>query len=297
MNYIIFLSALILSSCAIKQTPSSALTSPQKALKVKPAVPDYNSRIIEDPPHKKMLTSPDAIVTKPTFLPSQIKNENSQQDHPLHYQEVTSNGITFNIVSFDSTQYHLAVADQKPGEQWLSAKQASVTLNGVAAINGGFFNTDGKPLGAVRSAGKSSGVWNTASSLTSGVYQHDGRPSLKRNSRTNKSSPELLQTGPFLVENGSVVSGLSDRRSAQRSLILWDGKNHWGIATTSACTLADLANAVKELPSGYPKKTALNLDGGRSCDLFVSTSVKNGGTQKSHWLKSAVRNYLVIVKN
>lgn len=294
MKKLALLLALILSSCSVPQAPPPALPSPQKVI-AKPSI--FVPRVIESPAHKAVLHTPKPIVAKPTLLPTKIDNNHSLPHHALQYREATSNGITFHIATFDSKEYHLAVADQNPGEKWISAKQANSALNGVAAINGGFFNTNGKPLGLVHASGESSGVWNTTSSLASGVYQYDGTPNLKRNRRADKSARELLQTGPFLVENGAIVSGLSNRRSAQRSVILWDGKNHWGIAMTSTCTLANLAPAIKALPSLFPNKTALNLDGGRSCDLFVSSSVKDGGIQKGHWLKSAVRNYLVVVKN
>lgn len=224
--------------------------------------------------------------------------EDSSPVHPLEYVEVTARGITFSLTLFDKRDYALYVADQSPlGEKWKSAREASESLRGVAAINGGFFKEDGSPLGLVRWQGKSSGAWNTSSSLASGVYQlSNEQATLQRNRSADRRAEELLQTGPFLLENSLPVSGLSTRRTAQRSILLWDGKNHFGLGVTTACTLSDLSTALQELPTAVPQRTVLNLDGGRSTDFYVSPKVKNGGQVKGHWLKSQVRNYLVLRK-
>lgn len=215
--------------------------------------------------------------------------------HALKYSEVVSNGVTFSIVSFDTRDHYLAITDQEPGARWVSAKSAAVAQKAIASINGGFFQVDGSPLGAVRQKKYKAGSWNTQSSLTSGVYQKTGSSMrLLRNKFANRSAETLLQTGPFLVENNKAVSGLSNKKTTNRSLLLSDGKNHFAFAMTSVCTLSSLSKAVLELPSHLPKKNALNLDGGRSCDLYVSEEINGGPVVKSHWLKNPVRNYLLL---
>lgn len=218
-------------------------------------------------------------------------------NHPLKYRSLVSKGISMHILTFDSSQYELKVADQQPGQKWTSAKAAMTSLKGVAAINAGFFDPNGKPLGYVRSNNSPAGAWNTSSSLTSGVYQlSNGVSSLKRNNVADRRAKELVQTGPFLLENSATVKGLSTKNSALRSLLLWDGGNHFAIVHTSSCTLANLSSALKALPSTLPKKFALNLDGGRSCDFHVSAQAHSSPIQRGHWLRNQVRNYLVVVK-
>lgn len=218
--------------------------------------------------------------------------------HTLRYDTLNINGITITLVSFDTRQYHLKLADQFPGEKWKSAKQACLAYGGIAAINGGFFSPEGLPLGLVKSGGKKSGVWNRASSLTSGVYQlANGQASLQRNKNASNEASELLQSGPVLLENGFSTKGLSSNNPALRSILLWDGEHHFAIAHTSACSLATLAKALKLMPSYLPHKDALNLDGGRSSDFFVGDKLKQPNIQKGHWLKSNVRNYLILKRN
>lgn len=300
MKLILVLSgALFLTSCSYLRRPVPTVSVP-----VAPTPPATAPIILPSPtPAQPVVAKPQVIrnttiPSAPVTLPSPIVSPPSSTSHPLRYQEVNANGITFHLVTFDTSEYTLKVADQSTlGGNWPTAKTAALNLGGVAAVNGGFFNADGSPLGLVRSGGKSAGSWNTASSLASGVYQYSqGRCQLLRNRNANRSATELLQTGPFLVENHATVSGLSRKRVAQRSILLWDGGNHFALGITSSCTLGDLSPAIKALPSSIPQKTALNLDGGRSTDLYVSSKVSNGGTVKGHWLKSQVRNYLVLRK-
>lgn len=298
---LILTGALFFTSCSYLR-PAAPVTATVPA--VTPTVPSPAAAPIVLPntsPQpvmaKPQVTRNTAIPQVPVSLPAPVVLPPTAA-YPLRYQEVNSQGITFHLVTFDTSEYTLKVADQPTlGGNWPSAKTAALNLGGVAAVNGGFFNADGSPLGLVRSQGKSAGSWNTSSSLTSGVYQYSqGRSQLLRNSSANRSATELLQTGPFLIENYGTVSGLSQKRVAQRSILLWDGKNHFALGITSSCTLGDLAPAIKALPSSLPRMTALNLDGGRSTDLYVSSKVSNGGTVKGHWLKSQVRNYLVLKK-
>lgn len=287
MHYLLLVICILVSACTVPLTKTVNLpTTP--ALAPKPLPPVVASE----------QTQPLATVTPPLppqAVPAPI--DPPQTNHPLQFQTISLKGITLHLLTFDSSKYALHVADQQPGTKWTSARSATTALGGVAAINGGFFSPQGKPLGLVRSAGKSVGGWNTSSSLSSGVYQlSGGHAALKRNHSANRSSPELLQTGPFLLENSQPVNGLSTSTPAQRSLLLWDGKTHFAIAQTSSCTLAQLSSALTSLPSSFPAQFALNLDGGRSCDLYVNSTINGTPVQRGHWLKSQVRNYLVLKK-
>jgi len=279
---------LFISSCVTKTGVSSPVVEPPqtKATESKqlPALVKLEPKRNETEKAPISIQKPEPVIVKTS--------------HPLKYRSLHRNGITLNILSFDASKHHLKVADQTPGRKWNTTKAAVTSLNGIAGINGGFFAPNGKPLGYVRASNEASGNWNTGSSLTSGVYQFsNGKSSLLRNKSANRSADELLQTGPFLLENSKIVNGLSSKNSDQRSLLLWDGHNHFAIVHTSSCTLSNLAKALQSLPSNLPKQTALNLDGGRSCDFYVSSQAYSSPVQRGHWLRSNVRNYLVLVPN
>lgn len=211
-------------------------------------------------------------------------------------------GITFEGVAFDSSSHRLAVVDQPggPGSRYADARSAGIAVNGLAAINAGFFTPEGAPLGKLITSGKPVGSWNRASSLGSGVFLEStsGNLVIARREAVSATAPqrELLQAGPLLIENGRPVSGLDPQKSAVRVLMIWTGGSQWWIGRTSSCTLAELASALGQgSPTGGSIRHALNLDGGRSADLWVSNAVSGGPlTRRPAWNRP-VRNFLVLI--
>ena len=213
-------------------------------------------------------------------------------------------GIVFEGVAFDARSHRLVVADQAggPGARWADAAAAGSSVSGgIAAINGGFFTPSGEPLGLVIADGAVPGAWNSASSLGSGIWHEDaaGRSAISRRGRLGRQAAlgmrELLQAGPLLVENGRAVGGLEAGKTSARTMILWDGGQRWWIGRTPPCTLAAAAAALAECqPAGWPVRHALNLDGGRSADLWVSGGISGGPlTRRPPWNRP-VRNFLVL---
>ncbi|WP_435894273.1 phosphodiester glycosidase family protein [Oceaniferula spumae] len=207
------------------------------------------------------------------------------------------------MVHFDGRKHQLRVADQQngPGSRWMTAKDAAATYGGLAAINGGFFTPEGKPLGLLVETGSRRGHLNK-SSLGAGVFisTHDRAVIVRRETyqKTANSwnTQNLLQTGPMLVENSRIVSGLSKDKPRPRSFIAWDGNHHWAIGHTTASSLDQLARALaNQSTAGFKVRTAVNLDGGRSSDLWVGGNVRGGGKSHRGFLNKPVRNYLILI--
>ncbi len=215
-------------------------------------------------------------------------------------------GITFEGVAFDSRSHRLAVADQPggPGSLYQDSEAAAEALHGLAAVNAGYFTPEGAPLGLVVSAGKISGAWNSTSSLGSAAWYRTraGVSGIARREKLGRPAAaamqELLQAGPLLVENGKPIGGLEATKTSARIVLLWDGGSRWWIGRSSPCALADISkNLAIQSPTGWPIRQALNLDGGRSADLFISSSIPGGPlTNRPIWNKP-VRNFLVLLKN
>ena len=91
------------------------------------------------------------------------------------------------------------------------------------------------------------------------------------------------------------MKGLSDRRSARRTVIATDGKGNWFLAATPAITLAQLATSLSKSEErfGFKIKTALNLDGGSSTSLWFD----RGEDKSPFYLREykPVANYLGLV--
>lgn len=207
-------------------------------------------------------------------------------------------GISITAVAFDSRSHRLVVADQPggPGSVWPDGKSAATSRNGIAAVNGGFFTPQGAPLGLVIADGKRAGSLNRASSLGAGLFVEDGSPALVRR-ESGRTGGELLQSGPFLVESGRAISGLSPESSTARTFIGWDGATGWFIARSGASSLADLAKALEGAKiGGVTCRVVLNLDGGRSSDLWAGSSLNGGPVNQRPFWNKPVRNFLVLVK-
>jgi hypothetical protein len=60
--------------------------------------------------------------------------------------------------------------------------------------------------------------------------------------------------------------------------------------------LADLGNALAAgNPAGWPIVDALNLDGGRSSDLWASSAIAGGPLVRRTPWNRAVRNFLILI--
>ena len=223
------------------------------------------------------------------------------QRHALRLETKRVNGIALTMVSYDRRDYGLKVADQaSPGVRWDTAREAAGNANALAAINGGFFTPEGKPLGMLVASGKKEGSVNRASFLGSGFFVGGMDRLMSRDAylKSPPASKELLQSGPRLLWDGSIPKGLSGDSSRPRSFLLWDGKHHFAIAYADSASLSGLARTLKGQPfSHFRIKSALNLDGGRSSDLWVSSSVKGGPVTRRSWINKSVRNYLVLHRN
>lgn len=268
----------LIASCAISCTPVRQDTiSNRTAIIPQPSAPAL--------PEAKVITParPAAPIDPPKIVSKTISN------------------IQFQGVSFDSRSHSLKTVDQAngPGSQYVSARDCATKHQALLAINAGFFTPEGKPLGLVISDGNRSGAWNSGSSLGSGIYRIDasGNASISRRTQASNvsNSTELLQAGPLLIENHQPITGLDPSKSAMRSILLHDGGHRWWIGIASPCSLADLSRTLSsQSPADWKISHALNLDGGRSTDLFVSSKIPGGTLERKSLMNRQVRNFLIL---
>ena len=236
-----------------------------------------------------------SMITPQDPPPSPILSALPSQSHPLKVNSASLNGTTFTAVTFDRRNYFLKVIDQKegPGTEFTGAEFAG--QGSLAAINGGFFNPDGSPLGLVITDGQSRGAFNSHSFLGTGII--DGENTILSHRKSYQKSSELVQSGPRLVWDQERLTGLSKSKERPRSFVIWDGNNHFGIGHADRATLQGLANNLQAQPfEGFHIKYAINLDGGTSCDLWVSTQIPGGDFTKSSLFRKKARNYLALRK-
>lgn len=208
-------------------------------------------------------------------------------------------GTKIHYVIVNSKNYHLEVADQPngPGTVWSDVKTAAIANDAIACINAGFFTPEGKPLGICIDHSKRTGSLNT-SSLGSGAFVVDasGKNSIIRRSdiKNHKNPKFLLQAGPFLIENKKPIK-LKESDARPRSFIARDSKGSWMLAMVESISLPDLVKALQKHDfSQFKIETALNLDGGRSSQLYFFNEDSKTSKSVTAFMHRKVRNFLVI---
>ncbi|YCM43256.1 phosphodiester glycosidase family protein [Verrucomicrobiaceae bacterium 227] len=252
-------------------------------------------------PQKPKIFAPQSQIPAPISIPEPAEpiavKPPEAPKHPLNARTFPARGIEFTIVTFDRRDHDLIVDDQAngPGSEYDRAQDAG--RGHLAAINAGFFTPEGSPLGLVISKGRKRGTLNRSSFLGTGFFIGPKASLISRTEflKTQPKPSELLQSGPRLLWSGESLTGLSDKDQRPRSFLLWDGEEHFALGYANSASLKDLSSTLKSqaLP-GFKIAYALNLDGGRSCDFWVSPSVNGGGFTRSSFFNKDVRNYLVL---
>lgn len=174
------------------------------------------------------------------------------------------------VVRFERHRTALRVIELPPGA---TVAEGARHAGALAAVNGGYFQRDGTPLGLVVSGGKTLHPAEASKILTGVLVVTPWGATLLRTAefRPGGTVREALQAGPFLVDRGRPVPGLNATRRAERTVLVADRKGVTALVTTEAVTLAELGNllAVPGLIEGVTVERALNLDGGTSTALWV----------------------------
>ncbi len=217
----------------------------------------------------------------------------------------TGRSAEVRLAIFDAKRAGFRVLDQ-PAEPRSSLGE---TLRGspagervLAAVNGGYFHPDYRPLGLLAVDGRAVHPLERAA-LLSGLLLDNGTGApalLRRDAYKPGATPprQALQAGPFLLDNGVPVAGLNAARPARRTAVLTDGRGRWALAVIPArLTLAEAAALLARpgvLGEKVNVKRALNLDGGSSTALWVRTG---SGTEPSYEVREwgTVRDFLGVV--
>lgn len=204
----------------------------------------------------------------------------------------SSNGTAhLSAVVYGARDYDTVVVDN-PVSAPTRLAAAAFAAGGVAGCNASYFHSDGRPLGLVVIGGETAHSFERAK-LLSGIFANrKSRLEIVRagDFKMGDDVRQAVQGGPWLVESGSMISGLDDTKRARRTIIANDGRGNWALLATSPVSLSQAAAMLStpDLGSNFTVKNALNLDGGSSTALWAKDtplSIPEFGT---------VRNFLVI---
>ncbi len=182
--------------------------------------------------------------------------------------------VTLQLVFFTSPKYEIKVIDQGVGPlPRYPSTSAAATQNGcLAATNGGFFHPGFRPAGLMISEGKRIHRFEKANLLAGVLYcDADGIYLIRRSAfKDHPNITALIQSGPYLVENGKSTRGLSKSQERRRTFICTDWRGNWALGVSSQISLATLGEILsdKDAIQEWQVNRALNLDGGSSSALY-----------------------------
>jgi len=165
--------------------------------------------------------------------------------------------------------------------------------NFIAGVNGGYFDTQFRPLG-LRVINSTTHSPLVRAHLLTGVLCASSRgieiARLGEFSQKKKCET-AIECGPFLIDGGMPVRGLDHSRRARRTFVAVTRSGAATLGVSSDLSLADLASALAALPD-FKVWRALNLDGGSSSAFWFRRS---DGTPFSIPEEKGVRDFVGIV--
>ena len=165
----------------------------------------------------------------------------------------------------------------------------------AAGVNGGYFDLNFKPIGLRVIDGAVTSPLTRARLLT-GVLCASSRgigiQRLAEFSRRRKCDT-AIECGPFLVDGGTRISSLDDRRSARRTFaaVSREGKAALGVSTELTLAQLGVVLANRSLTNDFKIWRAMNMDGGSSSAFWFR---KNGAFSISE--DKNVRDFVGVVE-
>jgi uncharacterized protein YigE (DUF2233 family) len=205
----------------------------------------------------------------------------------------TGDRASLELAIFSTKSCRLRMVDQ-PSEPRSDLEDVMARGNFLAAVNGGYFDPDYRPIGLLIVDGKMVAPLQKAR-LLSGVLSSTGKKvQISRVSEfsPNQKSDAAVECGPMIVDLGKAVRGLESTKSARRTFAAVGGDKA-ALGFCSDVTLADLSNilAIVAIPD-FKIQRALNLDGGSSSAFWFKRT--NGGPFSIAELKP-VRDFVAVV--
>ena len=166
----------------------------------------------------------------------------------------------------------------------------------VCGVNGGYFDTEFKPIGLRVADGTTFSPLRRARLITGILLQSDRGLDVVRVGEFSRTKKIIaaVQSGPFLVEGNKRIRGLNDSQLARRTFagIATDDRAFMGVC--SDVSLAELANILATTPivSDSQNRRAMNLDGGSSSAFWLA---REDGSAFSISGRKPVRDFVAVV--
>ena len=201
--------------------------------------------------------------------------------------------VAIDVAVFSAKSTALRVIDSPDGQSLGAIMKRE---NFVCGVNGGYFDTDFKPMGLRVADGTTSSPLRRARLITGILLQSDRGIDLIRVSEFSRTKKIIaaVQSGPFLVEGNKHIRGLNDSQVARRTFAGVTTNDRAFLGVCSDASLAELANILATVSIVADSKTrrAMNLDGGSSSAFWFA---RENGSAFSISGRKAVRDFVVVV--
>jgi hypothetical protein len=201
--------------------------------------------------------------------------------------------VEVDVAVFSSKSTALRVIDNPDGES-LSAIIKREQC--VAAVNGGYFDTEFKPIGLRVADGTTFSPLRRARLITGILLQSDRGIDVVRVSEFSRTKKIIaaVQAGPFLVEGNKRIRGLNDSQLARRTFAGITTNDRALLGFCSDVSLGELANilATTAIVPDSKIRRAMNLDGGSSSAFWFA---REDGTAFSISGRKPVRDFVAVM--
>lgn len=200
--------------------------------------------------------------------------------------------VTVDVAVFSAKSTALRVIDNPDGQSLAAVMKREKYACGV---NGGYFDTEFKPIGLRVAESTTFSPLRRARLITGILLQSDRGIDVIRVSEFSRTKKTVaaIQSGPFLVEGNKRIRGLNDAQLARRTFAGIAANDRALLGFSSDVSLAELANILATAPivSDSKIRRAMNLDGGSSSAFWFA---REDGSAFSIAGRKPVRDFVAV---
>jgi hypothetical protein len=201
--------------------------------------------------------------------------------------------VTLDVAVFSAKSTALRVIDNPDGQSLGAVMKREKYACGV---NGGYFDTEFKPIGLRVADNTTFSPLRRARLITGILLQSDRGIDVVRVGEFSctKKIITAVQSGPFLVEENKRIRGLNDSQLARRTFAGIATNDRALLGVCSDVSLGQLANILATAPIAADSKIrrAMNLDGGSSSAFWFA---REDGSAFSLPGRKPVRDFVAVV--
>jgi hypothetical protein len=201
---------------------------------------------------------------------------------------------SLELAIFSTKSCRLRIIDQ-PNEPRVDLEEAMSRGNFLAAVNGGYFDPDYKPIGLLIVDGAMIAPLQKARLLSGVLSASAKKVQISRVAEFSlaQKPDTAVESGPMVFDLGKSVRGLESTRAARRTFTAVGAGDKAALGFCSDVTLADLSNILASISiPDFKIQRALNLDGGSSSAFWFKRAK---GSAFSIGEEKLVRDFVVIV--